>query len=199
MENFSDKGQEKFRRTSTNIIAYRNWRCFFRNLLNFFHSIKIFIIKNVANKRKKWHSKSNQMQFSELPYSYTCHSELRLWHFTLDFILFTTEYIFAHLSTTKNEKSMTELELEKHFPFILFHNLCLSPEFSPSHLQIFSHFALFSTCCTVHIWTFVYICYCLDSAYKREHTCFPFWRPHLILHILNPYIFSCKFYDYIFL
>lgn len=53
------------------------------------------------------------MQLRELPYSYSYHPELRLWYFTSDFILFTIEYIFAHLSSTKNEKSITDLELEK--------------------------------------------------------------------------------------
>lgn len=53
------------------------------------------------------------MQLRELPYSYTYLPELRLWCFTSDFILFTIEYIFAHLSSTKTEKSVTDLALEK--------------------------------------------------------------------------------------
>lgn len=49
---------------------------------------------------------------------------LRLWSYWLDFTLFTIKWSFMNLSTTKNwkKKSLTNLELGKQLPYILFYD-----------------------------------------------------------------------------
>lgn len=95
-----------------------------------------FIIKKVSSLKKKKRKITHQnnpdpktaqlnrlLQDREQPFRTESVEHL------IGFYTFTFEYTFMNLSMTKNENSMTGLEVGKQLAYLLFHNYC--PSFLP--------------------------------------------------------------------